>query len=142
MAAMCPASGKLAGHFYVCTAGGSCGVIFYLSALCHSHSWVVSGFLPPPDVPALCRRLRSPEIMNEIPLEQIAGFVRGVYFALKRRGLETRQAFRKKLSLVSDLYGQKQGKTEHFMVADLRKMQENQWVSEIWRDKSEFDNGI
>ena len=25
------------------------------------------------------------------------------------------------------------------MVADLREMQENQWVSEIWIDKSEFD---
>ena len=24
------------------------------------------------------------------------------------------------------------------MVADLREMQENQWVSEIWIDKSEF----
>ena len=34
--------------------------------------------------------------------------------------------------------GQKQGKTELFMVADLREMQENQRVSEIWRDKSEF----
>lgn len=26
------------------------------------------------------------------------------------------------------------------MVADLREMQENQWVSEIWIDKSEFVN--
>lgn len=26
------------------------------------------------------------------------------------------------------------------MVADLREMQENQWVSEIWIDKSEFMN--
>lgn len=25
------------------------------------------------------------------------------------------------------------------MVADLREMQENQWVSEIWIDKFEFD---
>ena len=34
--------------------------------------------------------------------------------------------------------GQKQGKTELFMVADLREMQENQRVSEIRIDKSEF----
>ena len=34
--------------------------------------------------------------------------------------------------------GQKQGKTELFMVADLREMQENQWVSEIRIDKLEF----
>ena len=34
--------------------------------------------------------------------------------------------------------GQKQGKTELFMAAGLRKMQENQWVSEIWTDKLEF----
>ena len=34
--------------------------------------------------------------------------------------------------------GQKQGKTELFMVADLREMQENQRVSEIRIDKSEL----
>lgn len=34
--------------------------------------------------------------------------------------------------------GQKQGKTELFMVADLQEMQENQRVSEIRIDKSEF----
>ena len=28
------------------------------------------------------------------------------------------------------------------MVADLREMQENQWVSEIWIDKSEFGGVI
>lgn len=34
--------------------------------------------------------------------------------------------------------GQKQGKTELFMVADLQEMQENQRVSEIRIDKSEL----
>ena len=34
--------------------------------------------------------------------------------------------------------GQNQGKTELFMVADLREMQENQGFSEIRIDKSEF----
>ncbi len=29
---------KIAGHFYVRTAGASCGVFFCLSVLCHSHS--------------------------------------------------------------------------------------------------------
>ena len=35
--------------------------------------------------------------------------------------------------------GQKQGKTELFMVADLREMQENQGLSENQIDKFEFD---
>jgi hypothetical protein len=49
-----------------------------------------------------------------------------------------RQALRKKIPLVSDQQGQKQGKPEQFIVSDLREMQENQWVSEIRIDKQEF----
>jgi len=44
----------------------------------------------------------------------------------------------KKVSLVLPHKGKKQGKTEFFMVADLRKMQENQWISEDRIDKSRF----
>ena len=48
----------------------------------------------------------------------------------------------KKLSLVFALVGQKQGKTELFTVADLRGMQENQRVSELWIDKPEFVSSL
>ena len=47
-----------------------------------------------------------------------------------------RQALRKKLSLVLPHKGKNKGK--YIMVADLRKMQDNQWVSEIRIDKSGF----
>ncbi len=64
--------------------------------------------------------------------------MQGVYFALRRRGLDAQEASRKNVSLVFSLHGQKQGKTELFTAADLRKTQENQGLSVIRMDKPEF----
>lgn len=54
--------------------------------------------------------LGVPAFPNKIPLVQIVRSVRGVYFALKRRGLDAQQALRKKLSLVFTQKGQNKGK--------------------------------
>ena len=59
-------------------------------------------------------------IDNEIPLESTVRFVQGVYFALKRRGLN----INKGIALVLVFKGQKQGKTDSFKAADLRQTQE------------------
>ena len=126
----------------------SCGVFFCFSVLCHNRGYEVGSAAvaqrsvawPPLPCPgaffgrSLFRAVYLPQRRNT--LEQITGFVRGVYFALKRRGLKMRQALRKKLSLVLPHKGKNKGK--FFMVADLRKMQDNQWVSEIRIDKSGF----
>ena len=76
---------KLAGRFYVCTAGASCGVFSVLTS-----SVIIvaarAGLLSPCVVPAFGLRLIIQSV-NEIPPAQIDGIVQGVYFALKRRGL-------------------------------------------------------
>ena len=63
--------------------------------------------------------------------------MQGVYFTLRRRGLDAQEASRNNVSLVFSLHGQKQGKTELFTAADLRKTQENQGLSVIRMDKPE-----
>ena len=80
-----------------------------------------AGLLSPCVIPALCLRIHFLQSLNEMPPAQIDRIVQGVYFALKRRGLNIIKAlpsFR--------FYGQKQGKMEHYIVADLREIQENQ----------------
>jgi hypothetical protein len=61
-----------------------------------------------------------------------------VYFALSSGEALMRGRHSEKSFPCFASQGQKQGKTELFMVADLREMQENQRVSEIRIDKFEF----
>jgi hypothetical protein len=61
-----------------------------------------------------------------------------VYFALSSGEALMRGRHSEKSFPCFASQGQKQGKTELFMVADLQEMQENQRVSEIRVDKSEF----
>jgi len=76
---------KLAGRFYVCTAGAPA---VFSSVLASSVIIVAAraGLLPPCIVPAFGLRLIIQSV-NEMPPAQIDGIVQGVYFALKRRGL-------------------------------------------------------
>ena len=67
---LCPASRKLAGRFYVRTAGATCGVFFYLSVLYHNCACEVvsaaavrrSVAWPPP--PYLGRHTRNSPCIN------------------------------------------------------------------------------
>ena len=78
-------SRKLAGRLYVCTAGAPA---VYFSVLASSVIIMAAraGLLSPCVVPAFGLRLIIQSV-NEMPPAQIDGIVQGVYFALKRRGL-------------------------------------------------------
>ena len=80
--------------------------------------------LPPCIVPVLGFCLHIPELLS--------------YALLFRRCLLDKVVATENSFPCFALQGQKQGKTELFMVADLRKMQENQWVSEIRIEKFRF----
>jgi len=79
----------------------------------------VPGLLLPCLDPALCFFIHISEFMNEIPLAQIARFVRGVYFTLLSGEALVRGRHSEKSLPCFAPQGLKQGKTELSMVADL-----------------------
>ena len=70
----------------MCAPQGPPAVYFYVLASSVIVIAARSGLLPPCIVPALGLRLIIQSV-NEMPPAQIDGIVQGVYFALKRRGL-------------------------------------------------------
>ena len=71
------------------------------------------------------------------PLHKLSGLCKG-RISLSGGEALCATGYQKVISSCFAPQGQKQGKTELFMAADLREMQENQWVSEIRIDKLEF----
>ena len=68
------------------------------------------GLLPPCLVPAIGPCLHIPVDTGERPLAYTVRFVQGVYFALRRRGLDAQEASRKNVSLVLPHKGKNKGK--------------------------------